>query len=157
MNILREIAVTCVVFEFLIMPARAFEVYRYLMPDGTVLYTQEISTQGSLQEVFESPPPDTKQIEEERTEKLKAEEERANRFASRRTASLDAARNKIRDAEQALENAKAALAAGVEPLPGERIGRQAPEYWARQRNLRRAVDKARERLDDAYSAFNALK
>ena len=56
-----------------------------------------------------------------------------------------------------IENEKVALAAGVEPLPGERIGRQAPEYWAPQRNLRRAVDKARERLDYAYSAFNALK
>lgn len=105
-NILREIAVTCVVFAFLIMPARAFEVYHYLMPDGTVLYTQEILTRGSFQEVFESPPPDTKQIEEERAEKLKVEEERANRIGSRRTASLDAARKEICDAGQAHRQCK---------------------------------------------------
>ncbi len=162
---LRETATACVLFAAVIMPARAFEVYRYLMPDGTVLYTQEISTQGKLQEVIESPVPDTKQIEEERAEKLKIEEDRANRIASQRTASLVAARDEIRAATQALDDAKAALAAGVEPQPGERLGiegghgytRLSPDYWDRQRNLRRAVDEARERLDDAYNVFNELK
>jgi len=62
MNILREAAVACVVFAALVMPARAFEIYRYLMPDGTVLYTHEVSTEGRLQEVIESPAPDTKSV-----------------------------------------------------------------------------------------------
>ena len=156
MNIYRKTTLACVVFAALVTPAQAFEIYRYLMPDGTVLYTQEVSTKGSLLEVIESPAPDTKQIEEERRAILKREEAHANGVAESSGNETD-----IPDALDALTTSKAALLAGVAPHSGERLGIKgshhtslSPAYWARQLELRRAVDDAREQLDDAYNAVN---
>lgn len=101
-------------------------------------------------------------MEEERA-KLKREEARVNRIASQREASLDAVEVEIHDATRTLTAAKAALAAGVVPQPDDRVGivdgstRFSSAYWARQRELQRAVDDARDRLDDAYSTRDALK
>jgi|SRR5271170_4911579 len=163
MNICRKTTLTCVVFFVLVMPARAVEIYRYVMPDGTMLYTNEVSTKGKFQEVIESPPPDSKQIVKEERAKFKREEARANRIASQHESSLDAVEVKIHDATRALTAAKAALAAGVVLQPEDRIGivdgssRFSSAYWVRQRELQEAVDDAREQLDDAYSARDALK
>jgi hypothetical protein len=159
MNIFRETIIACLVMVAFVAPTQAFEIYRYRMPDGTVIYTQEVSTKGSLLEVIESPAPDTKHIEEERRAILKREEAHANGVAESSGNEAD-----IPDALDALTTAKAALIAGVAPQPGERLSikgsphtRLSPEYWARQLELRRSVDDAREQLDDAYSALKALK
>jgi hypothetical protein len=145
------------------LPAQAIEIYRYGMPDGSILFTDEVSTKGVLQEVMESPEPDITQMEAARKAQLKREVDSANRFIAQRTASMNAINHEISDAAQALANAKAARKAGIVPLPGERLGnmdghtRLAPEYWARQRRLQQVVDETREWLDDAYVAFNAKR
>lgn len=162
MNILREAAIACIVLSALATPARAFEIYRYRMPDGTALYTDEVPARGQLQEIIESPAPDSRQIEEEQRARLKRESARVNRIAMHRVASLDAVETEIHDATQALSDLKAALAAATAPRAGERLGiqgghsRLSPAYWARVRKLRQAVDDARERLDDAYDERSAL-
>ena len=46
------------------LPARAWEVYKYRMPDGSVAYTHEVSTKGKLEDVIGAPPPDSAQIEQ---------------------------------------------------------------------------------------------
>jgi hypothetical protein len=62
-----------------------------------------------------------------------------------------------------LTAAKAALAAGVVLQLENRIAivggssRSSSTYWARQRELQRAVDDAREQFDDAYSTRDVLK
>lgn len=155
----RETTLVYLVFAAIVAPAQAFEIYRYLMPDGSVLYSQDVLTKGKLQEVIESPPPDTRQIEQERSAILKREEEARAGVAESSGDEVD-----VPDALDALNTAKAALAAGVTPLPGERLGikgghhtRLSSDYWARQLELRRAVDDAREQLDKAYRALNINK
>ncbi len=133
------------------------------MPDGSVAYTHEVSTKGKLEEIIEAPPPSPVDVEQAVLVKRKREEGKANRIASQREADLSAAVAEIRDATMALETAKQTLKSGLEPGPGERLGttgaytRLSPAYWQRVRGLQLAVDDARERLDDAYSARNALK
>lgn len=145
------------------LPARAWEVYKYRMPDGSVAYTHEVSTKGKLEDVIGAPPPDSAQIEQALRAKRKREEDKANLLASKNVADLSAAVAEIRNATMALETAKQKLKAGLAPEPGERIGivgghtRLSPAYWRRVRALELPVDDARERLDDAYSARNAIK
>ena len=144
-------------------PVGAWEVYKYRMPDGSVAYTHEVSTQGKLEEIIGAPPPSPVEVDQAVLVKRKREQDKANRIASQRNADLSAAVAEIRDATMALEPPKPQLTSGLEPLPGERLGtagphtRLSPDYWQRVRGLQLAVDDARERLDDAYSARNALK
>ena len=165
------------VLAFAMAGADAREVYKYRMPDGKILYTNEVSITGKLLEVLPAPAPAPRVIESERLAKMKRYQEEGERAVSKRIGTLDAVDAEIRLALQMLENAKAAAAAGVEPLPGESMGnRRRPKtggagagstapvefepatsrlsepYWERQRALGNAVDDARRRLDAAYLA-----
>ena len=141
----------------------AGEVYKYRMPDGKILYTSQVSTSGKLLEVLPEPAPGPRVIEAERLAKLKREQDQANNATAKRLATLDAVDAEIKAALRALEAAKEANEQSVEPLPGERLGtakgksRLAEGYWERQRELRQAVEAARQRLDDAYRARDAIR
>ena len=143
--------------------AHASEVYKYRMPDGRILYTTQVSTTGKLLEVLPEPAPGPRVIEAERLAKLKREQDQANNATAKRLATLDAVDAEIKAALRALEAAKEANEQRVEPLPGERLGtakgksRLAEGYWERQRELRQAVEAARQRLDDAYRARDAIR
>lgn len=144
-------------------PVGAWEVYKYRMPDGSVAFTHEVSTTGKLEEIIGAPPPDSAQVEQALRVKRKREEDKINRIASQREADLSAVVAEIRNMTTALETAKQRLKSGLEPGPDERLGTAgghtllSPAYWQRVRELQLAVDDARERLDDAYVARNALK
>lgn len=143
--------------------AHASEVYKYRMPDGRILYTTQVSTTGKLLEVLPEPAPGPRVIEAERLAKLKREQDQANNATAKRLATLEAVEAEIKAALRALEAAKQASEQSVEPLPGERLGtargksRLTEGYWERQRELRRAVEVARQRLDDAYRARDAIR
>ena len=143
--------------------AHASEVYKYRMPDGRILYTTQVSTTGKLLEVLPEPAPRPRVIEAERLTKLKREQDQANNATAKRLATLDAVDAEIKAALRALEAAKEANEQSVEPLPGERLGtargksRLTEGYWERQRELRQAVEAARQRLDDAYRARDAIR
>jgi hypothetical protein len=143
--------------------AWAGEVYKYRMPDGKILYTTEVSTTGRLLEILPEPAPRPQVIEAERQAKLKREQESGGNALAKRLATLDAVDAEIKAALRALETAKAAAEAAAEPLPGERRGtvsgksRLTEEYWLRQRELRQAVEAARQRLDAAYAARDAIR
>ena len=70
----------------------------------------------------------------------------------------ESSRDRIRAAEKALQDAEAAQAAGVEPLPGERTGtagggsRLNEAYNERQQQLAAAVERARRDLEQARAA-----
>jgi len=76
---------------------------------------------------------------------------------------LDTADASIKSAQQELDNAKAALEAGREPQPGERIGiagggsRLNEAYEQRIKGLEDAVAAAQKRLDEALAARNAAR
>ena len=144
--------------------AHASEVYKYRMPDGRILYTTQVSTTGKLLEVLPEPAPGPRVIEVERLAKLKREQDQANNATAKRLATLDAVEAETKAVLRALEAAKQAIEQNVEPLPGERLGtakkgksRLAEGYWERQRELRQAVEAARQRLDDAYRARDAIR
>lgn len=70
-------------------------------------------------------------------------------------------------ADEALRAAEAKRDAGIEPLPGERLGivgqgggqasRLSPEYFERQQSLENDVERARARLDEAYRRWNDVR
>jgi hypothetical protein len=74
-----------------------------------------------------------------------------------------AAQQQLEEARNALSRAEEAQVNGKEPLPGERLGtagggsRLSDDYWARQQRLADAVKEARQRVDDAQAALNALR
>ena len=90
---------------------------------------------------------------------------------------IDAARERARERRQALEEAHAGVAAaqsrldgaqrrreaGVEPLPGERLGiagggaRLAPRYFERQAALEAEHRAAKAALDEAVANLNRLR
>jgi hypothetical protein len=146
-------------------PALAEQVYKYQMPDGTVLYTDSMSgftdkyVKGKLDETLVEPSPSPEEVSAAMAERSAARAKSAQEAAQASAKGIDAAVAMVNDAQQALQNAEQALQAGLEPLPGERLGlvnghtRLSPAYWARVRGLRLAVEEARDRLDRATNAW----
>jgi hypothetical protein len=139
----------CLVALLALAPAAAQTLYKSTMPDGRVIYGDQPAPGAAKVEPVKpdtaptgvqiSPPREAdlvKQLEAERLKKERAQE-------------------KVSDAEKALRDAEAALAAGKEPRPGERLGtagggsRLTDAYWERQRGLEEAVKGARENLERA--------
>jgi len=129
-------------------------VYRSTMPDGRVIYGDKPAPGATQSQQVELPPLTT--IPSEMPEGPRAR-------ASSSSEAIDRADAEIVDAKQALDQAKAALEAGREPLPGERLGtasggsRLSDAYFARIQSLENAVKAAQQRLDDAFENRNALR
>ena len=78
---------------------------------------------------------------------------------------LEQADVELRAAEKALEDARRRLAEGEEPLPGERTGiagsggrsRLNEAYFKRQEELKKAVEAAQRRLEQAQARRNAVR
>jgi len=78
---------------------------------------------------------------------------------------IDAAAAEVAAAEKALAEAKRRLAEGEEPLPGERTGiagsggrsRLNETYFKRQEALKKAVEDAEKRLEQANARRNAAR
>jgi hypothetical protein len=125
--------------------------YKSTLPDGSVVYGDK-------------PAPDAVKVEETRPDVSKGgiggttprEQEALKEFEKARV-QREGGQDKVTAAEQALRNAEAARAAGKEPLASERIGtaggasRITDDYYARQKKLDDAVEKARRELDQARS------
>jgi hypothetical protein len=130
--------------------AQAQPLYKSTMPDGSVIYSEKPVAGARRVETLAPPPASTgvELVKPEERERLEQRlKERAAESAKRERA--------IAAARRELERAQAALAAGKEPLPGERIGiagggtRLSEEYWERQKKLESAVEAARRKLDEA--------
>lgn len=135
----------------LLQPAAAQTLYKSIMPDGRVVYGDK-------------PAPGAAKVEETRPDISKgglggttAREQEALKDMENTRLQREGGQDKVRAAEQALRDAEAALAAGKEPLAGERIGtaggtsRLTETYFDRQRKLEEAVEKARRDFDEARS------
>jgi len=78
---------------------------------------------------------------------------------------IDAAAAEVAAAEKALAEAKRRLSEGEEPLPGERTGiagsggrsRLNEAYFKRQETLKKAVEDAEKRLEQANARRNAAR
>ncbi len=136
------------------------ETYRYVYPDGRVVYSDKPVPGARLQgEVAPPPPPGAAPPAPQKgAPKPPGEDPVAARLRLRAEAD-----EQVRQAEQALAQARAQLASGVEPLPGERTGtasggsRLNEAYDARQRANGQAVAAAQARLERAVAARNATR
>lgn len=151
------------VLAFAALPAlgAAQTVYKYERPDGTVVYSDVPVHGGRLVGRFQLVPLPAPENPEPRVRPRGNDPDEQARL---RVEALDAAVAEIKAAEQALKDAQERQQAGVEPLPGERIGnvggrtsRFGPEYFERQRRLADEVDAAQARLDRAYRIRNELR
>ncbi len=133
--------------------AFAQTMYKSTMPDGKVIYGEKPAP-GAKQVETVTPPPPKPGITIVTPEEKKQVDQRIRQ----RAAIEDAKRREVDEARKQLQRAEAALEAGKEPLPGERLGivgggtRLTDEYWARQKKLEQAVESARARLEKAQQA-----
>ena len=156
----------CLIVAVLPALAVAQTIYKVLMPDGSVLFT-------------DAPPPGSKVLEEREAKSTPKVPARALRptpagvpgtsgempatSVAAKERAVDAAMKEIAAAESDLQAARRKLELGREPLPGERLGlagggsRLSPEYEARIAGLEHDVATAEARVQRAYAARNAVR
>lgn len=143
--------------------ALAQKIGRYVFPDGRVVYSdQPVPGARLVNEVAPPPPPGAPPpvINPREGATARPGGETPGAARSRALADADA---EVRAATTALEQARARLQAGVEPLPGERTGtakggsRLNEAYEARQAANQQAVADAEARLQRAIAARNAAR
>jgi hypothetical protein len=122
--------------------AAAQTLYKSTMPDGKVSYGEKPVPGAKKVETIEAPPAKTGVT-------LVRPEEKRNE----RALPAAAQQSELPQARQNLQKAQAALEAGKEPLPGERIGtaggssRLTDAYFERQKGLAVAAEAARKRVE----------
>jgi hypothetical protein len=135
--------------------AGAQGVYKYTDPAGRVIYTDDPNAGGGTARLVEIPGTPGAATP---AAGLSDSEKQLLQQSNRRAAALDRAVNDIVAAHAELRTAEARREQGIEPIEGERQGRRyRPEYWERQQELRRDIDVARARLNDAIERRNALR
>ena len=138
--------------------AQAETMYRSTMPDGRVIFGDSPAPGAAKVEPLNVRPAQSIGPVVPPQEVQRIQGSTADTLEQRRVAQqqLEEARNALSRAEEAQIN-------GKEPLPGERLGtagggsRLSDDYWARQQRLADAVKEARQRVDDAQAALNALR
>jgi Domain of unknown function (DUF4124) len=139
--------------------AAAQTVYRYITPDGRTIFSDQPVPGAKLQGTVAPPAPPSGAPAPAPSGAPAAAP--AERTGDARLQRLRDATAEVEAATQALEQARAQLEAGKEPLPGERTGtatggsRLNEAYWARQTVNEETVRKAQARLDAAVVARNA--
>jgi len=141
-------------------PALAQSIYKYVSPDGRVTYSQSARL---VEELAPAPQVGPATLDADRARRA-ARDKALNDAADRRIASLDEASNELNVWTARLRDAQAQLAAGREPLPGERTGvvfqgrsRLNEAYWARQAANEAAVAEAEAHVQHARATIQALR
>ncbi len=144
--------------------APAQQVFKYVMPDGRIVYSDKPVPGGRLVDEIAPPPPSApapaatprqEQLQERRDALRERLSDRDREF-QRASAELEAARARLAEAQQQFD-------AGKEPLPGERTGnagggsRLNESYWQRQAANEAAVARAREQVQRAEAALGQLR
>jgi hypothetical protein len=131
-------------------------VYKSTLPDGRVIYgdrpdpaavkVEESTPDTSARGIGGLTPQEAQALREMEAARLRRESDDAK------------VQSRLQALQKAVADAEAAQADGKEPLPGEHLGtvgggaRLNDSYWARQRSLDEAVEKARRELDAARAA-----
>ena len=132
-------------------PVAAQVMYKSTLPDGRVVYGDKPDPAAAKVEQF-IPDTPSQGLGGSTPREAEAVQEMGKARGERESADA-----RVQAAHKALEAAQAARAAGIEPLPGERIGtagggsRLNESYDLRQRQLNEAVEKARRDLEQARS------
>lgn len=149
----RILAIGCLIAVALpIHLASAQTLYKSTMPDGRVIYGDR-EEPGAAK--VETSKPDTSRTG---VQINSPGEKGAVEETARVRRSTEASADRLRQAEEQVREAEAALANGKEPLPGERSGtaggasRLNDSYWARQKKLREDLVNARDNLNRLRSS-----
>ena len=141
--------------QILVPDAMAESIYKSVMPDGRVMYGQQ--PQPGARTVKKS----TVDTSNTGVKPLsKTEIESIERRAQERSRVLDETLKSVQTAEADLRVAEIDREAGIEPLPGERLGivgrgtRLSEAYWRRQQILEEHVEASRQLLKNARQGYN---
>ena len=146
---------------FFAATATAQMAYRYVTPEGRVVYSDQPVPGARLDGTIAPPAPVSAPAGGGFTPS--PAQEALLRSADERTRRLNELTVEIQDTERELQAATARLDAGKEPLEGERIGtfagrsRLSDSYWARQDYNQLAVANAQARLNRAVQERNGLR
>ncbi len=149
----------------------AKEIYRYVMPDGQIVYSDKPIKGGKLDETITVDPPiagaTTNEFRNRPVIPPRNERTRITRVIvipmHGEPKTLVEADAEVYRAEMLLDDARKRQEAGVEPLPGERTGnagggsRLNDIYKARQRRLAEEVAEAEAVLRSAIAERDALR
>lgn len=163
---LSPLAALALATAFALPLAHSQTVYKSTMPDGHIVYGQK-PVKGAAKVQKLEPAAPLIAVDPEAAEALRQREkaqvsEIDKRLAARRSA-RDTADAEVTRAQETLGAAEKALAAGREPLPGERIAtadggsRLSQEHFDRVKALEDDVKAAKERLDRARRQRNVLE
>lgn len=137
------------------------QIYRSVLPDGSIVYSDKPTPGARDARELELPPPN---VALPGPVSPPAPPAAVGATGATPAASLDAAQNEVIKAGEALDAARAALEAGREPQAGETIGtaipgrtRKSDAYEQRLQSLENAVTRAQKRLDEALARRNALR
>lgn len=150
----------------------ATTIYRQVMPDGRIVYSDKVVKGGKLDHTITMPPPLKGNLwttesgarpviapQIERTEVKKI----ASLPTAGKKKTLDELSADMIRAEMLLEDAEKRQAAGVEPLPGERTGNSSggsrlnEAYGARQKLLAREVSYAEAAVKKAIAERDKVR
>lgn len=146
------------------LPAGA-QVYKNVMPDGRIIYSDK-PMKGAKSQSVDVPPPPTEADKAKAAQRMQEDEQKRQALQGRldeRRKKLDDADAKVKQARQALAAAEAALEQGRSPLPGEMLGTVGPGarpsegYLQRIANLENGVVTAKKALDDALKERNQAR
>jgi hypothetical protein len=133
-------------------------VYKSVMPDGRVIYGEQ--PQPGARKVTKS----TVDVGDTGVKPVSpGAVQSASERARERTRALDDSLTAMRIAEADLRAAEMEREAGIEPLPGERLGIVGPgsrltdTYWERQQMLEERVARARDRLDQTRREYRSIR
>ena len=147
-------------------PVSAQVVYKHVMPDGRIIYSDQPLKGASESKAVDMPPPptptDRAAAQQRNADESRKRKELEGRLDERRN-KLDAADTRVAAARKGIEVAERALEVGREPLPGERSGnvgatsRLNEAYFQRVAGLEKAVADAKKELDDALRERNQAR
>ena len=144
-------------------PASAQQLYKNVMPDGRVIYTDEPLPGAVQSRALETPAPLTPEQRDSALKRLEDDKRRRSELQGRideRRKTFNAADERVVKARRGIEQAQAALERGRAAQAGDITGtagggaRPNEEYFRRIGELERSVETARKDLDDALKARN---
>ncbi len=130
--------------------AQGQAVFRSVMPDGSIVYGDKPAPGAKETKEVSLPPPNI-------SKPPPAPPKKSAPATAPGQPAADSADDQVKSAERDLQKAKAALEAGREPQPGERIGtaggtsRLTDAYFERIKSLENAVAGAQKKLNDALA------
>jgi hypothetical protein len=147
----------------LIAAASAQALYKNVMPDGRIIYTDAPLPGAAQSKMLEPPAPLTpaqREAAQKRVEEDNRKREAMQGRLDERRKIFDAADDRVMKARRAVDQAQLALDQGRAPREGEITGtagggaRPNDDYFRRISDLERALTAARKELDDALKARN---